>query len=104
MNSKFERTVLVDVLKKLDTNDESILDRWWMTPLVWLLGGAAIFALFELAKTGTISIALVVIGAVIVGIGIGFYVSLQIKNAHWPLVKPHLNRTSVKNRLDEIGT
>ena len=106
MSDRSEKEFLSSVLTHLDEKNPPATKRWWsLLPSLFLwLGAFVVFLLYmSLGGQPHWTHALVTLSA----LGLGHYWSYRMYLAsfkrHWPLLAPHVDRSSIEARLNELG-
>ncbi|MDH5731072.1 MAG: hypothetical protein OEZ58_18980 [Gammaproteobacteria bacterium] len=104
MNPIKEKRYLNRVLEKFDSNKRPIYIRTWFNFVLWVPTGLLIATGIRLFEKGIINIWFILIGSLFIGGLFGIFSIIQLSEKYWPFIKEHLNKDSIKRRLDELDS
>ncbi|NTS78812.1 hypothetical protein HR060_18380 [Catenovulum sp. SM1970] len=102
MNNQEEKYFLTKLLDKLD-NPESLKPHSKLNLLlVWVIVTVLVVLLLQLEQRGMINPIIMIASSLLVGAFIGWLFTTDLGKKQWRHVHSHINKDSVKKRLEEI--
>ena len=97
-----ERKFLSALLSRLDRPDPRFLATRWPLALLWVAFVAFFMLIMQIAQGYTVNPVALALGSLLLGL-IAAWVGYSVCWARqWPLVRGHLDRQSLRARLDEL--
>jgi len=101
MTPKQELKYLKSVLKQIDHGVPTVLRSRLIKVGVWLLSVALLILIARFNEL--VSLGFTVGICFFVGSLVGFYITLHLAAKQWPLIRPHISRESVVERINELS-
>lgn len=100
MTPSEERKYLSAVLKQIDNGAPAWLQRAWVNVLLWFVVAALFLVLFQAGNK--ISPLVLALSGLMVGVAVGYFSILQCAARTWPMLRPHVTRESIVERLSAL--
>ena len=99
-----DRKILLAFLKKLDSNSSPVVLRPGFRPVLWILIAATLLTMYGYREEGTINTWVVIGVCLVVGCFVGGVSVASEAEKQWPILKPHINRSSLEAQIEEMDT
>ena len=98
-----EKKIIEDLLISIESDKTPIYTKFWFKIIFWGSLTACFYG-FNWMLDHDISKYIVLIGSCLVGGVIGFIAFLQVSEQAWPIVKQHINKESLQERLKVLNS
>ncbi|MDH3377810.1 MAG: hypothetical protein OEQ39_12755 [Gammaproteobacteria bacterium] len=102
MDPKQEIKYLETMLKKLDVEKAGFVASKKYNSLVSTFLAILILVLIYFFDISDFEMWFLIIGALVIGVVLGILSYWKLAEQQWPMLKLHINKESVKHRLDEL--
>ena len=100
----FERKVLRDVVEQMEDPADTYRKQVLLRRALIALGVSGLVAGFFVAINELAHPFVAAVVTAIAGTALGFGLFLELAHRQWPITRKHIDMSSVRKRLDELGT
>lgn len=99
-----EKRYLKCILKKFDAKTNGDLKILLIKLSVWVISVISMFVLLQLHKRDLIEPIILVAASLFLGCIMGITIMLQNSNKYWSVLKVHIDRSSIADKVKELET
>ena len=104
MDENKEKAFLENILSDVELEKRSVLTRWWFNILLWIVSTIIFVFLLRAHEQGLINTLTLLIVSSVVGVAVGVVIIIQSSDKNWKFLRQHINKGSVKLRIEELDT